>query len=338
MKLKVLVTGANGFAGSHILESLAKMKNVSAIAACRDKTKLPDWFQGEVRTGDLRDPAYLSSLVRDVDVICHAAAWTAVWNHAKISQKLFLQPSLALIDAALAAGVKKFVFLNTVSAAAPETSSDANSPGISKNLWPHLENVIKIENYLRSHACDRFRVVNIRAGHFIGKNYSLGILPLLLPRLKTHLVPYVNGGKTGMPLVDGEDVGQAFALAATTDLKSNYEGFNIVGSEIPTVRQVIEFLHEEYGYPKPHFSVPFFIAYPFAWLMEQISRIFPFDPLVTRSIILLLEETGVDNSRANRFLGYQPSVHWKESIRKQVAEMEIRQIKPMKMAREVYNV
>lgn len=201
------MTGASGFAGSHILKSLAENKDIHLIAACRDKTRLPDWFRGEVRIGDLRDESYIKSLLKNIDVICHAAAWSAIWNHEKTSEELFLNPSLNLIELAIASGISQFVFLSTVSAAAPENSIDGNSPGIAKNLWPHLENVIKIENKLRSLASDKFHVINLRAGHFVGKNYSLGLLPLLLPRLKTHLVPYVNGGRTGMPLIDGEDIG-----------------------------------------------------------------------------------------------------------------------------------
>ncbi|MBZ0092538.1 MAG: NAD-dependent epimerase/dehydratase family protein, partial [Sulfuricellaceae bacterium] len=55
----VLVTGANGFAGSHILAALAQRADVRVIAACRDKEKLPPGFAGEVREGDLADPSYV---------------------------------------------------------------------------------------------------------------------------------------------------------------------------------------------------------------------------------------------------------------------------------------
>lgn len=118
-------------------------------------------------------------------------------------------------------------------------------------------------------------------------------------------------------------------------MKTNFEGINIVGPEIPRVKEVLEFLHEEYHYPKPHFSVPFFIAYPFAWLMEQMAKIFRFDPLVTRSIVLLLEETSANNVKALKLLGYKPKIHWKGSIRNQISEMKIRQKKPMKMYKEI---
>ena len=216
MTMTVLVTGANGFVGSHVLEALQQRADIRIVAACRDHRKLPASFKGEVRPGDLRDVRYLEELVSGVDVICNAAAWTALFGHAKESRQLFLEPTLALIKAARAAGVKRFINTSTTSAAAPDASADAMSRGIPRRFWPHLCNVIAIENVLRNQASTGFQVVNLRLGIFAGQRYALGVLPILVPRLKTRLVPWVAGGKTSLPMIDGRDVGQAFALAATT--------------------------------------------------------------------------------------------------------------------------
>ena len=62
-KIKILVTGANGFLGRNLLNALSKIEQVELIAACRDKNKLPPSFQGEIRQGDLRDARYRQSLL-----------------------------------------------------------------------------------------------------------------------------------------------------------------------------------------------------------------------------------------------------------------------------------
>jgi nucleoside-diphosphate-sugar epimerase len=331
----VLVTGANGFVGSHVLEALQRRRELTAIAACRDPAKLPAGFAGEVRAGDLRDSRYVRDVVDGVDVLCHGAAWTSVWGRRVESRRLFLEPTLALIDAAQAAGVRRFVNNSTTSAASPEQSADPMSRGIPRRFWPHLCNVIAIEDRLRERACPAFQVVNLRLGIFAGRRYGLGILPILLPRLRTHLVPWVAGGRTSLPIIDGEDIGEAFALAVTATGLDDYEGLNVVGPEVPTVRQVIELLHDELGYPAPHFGVPFLLAYPFAWLIETIDPIVPWEPLVTRSIIHLLEEVHADNRKAETRLGYRPRHPWREAVRKQVAEMQVRETRPMAMCRPI---
>ena len=328
---RILVTGANGFVGSHVLQASGGYSDDRWIATCRDRRSLPADFAGEVRVGDLRDAAFCRDLVWDVDVVVHAAAWTSLWSNSALSQQLFLEPSLQLLEAAVAAGVRRFVFLSSTSATRQEDRGDPLCAGVQPAFWPHLANVVKIENRMRELA-GATTMVNLRCGLFAGARYNLGLLPVLLPRLRTHLVPWVNAGRTSMPVVAGEDLGQAFALAATADGLSGYESFQIVGPEVPTARQVIDFLHSEYAYPRPHFSVPFPVGYRFAWLMEKLDPVLPWDPLVVRSIIHLLEETWPDNSAATRRLAYRPAVHWKQAIRIQLEEMTLRQIAPMPLA------
>lgn len=119
MTVSILVTGATGFVGSHVLEVLMHRDDVSVIAACRDKTRLLPSYKGEVREGDLRNEAYLEQLLDGIDVICHCAAWTSLWGHEQESEELYLQPSLRLIDKAIEKGIKRFINTSTTSAAAP---------------------------------------------------------------------------------------------------------------------------------------------------------------------------------------------------------------------------
>jgi dTDP-glucose 4,6-dehydratase len=84
---KVLVTGAGGFIGSHLVESLVgqgyKVKTLvhynSAgswgwLDSCSDELKK----QIEVVAGDIRDPAYVSEIVKGTDIVFHLAALIAI--------------------------------------------------------------------------------------------------------------------------------------------------------------------------------------------------------------------------------------------------------------------
>lgn len=331
---KVLVTGASGFVGSHVLEALQSM-NVSTVAVVREPSRLPKGFAGEVRIGDIRDSDFIKKILTEVDSVCACAAWTSAWGHEAESRKYLLEPTLSFIETATRAGVSRIVFPSSTTIKVLRAMTGNGSRVGADEIWPHMANVAQIEDLMKSLGTQRTSMVSLRLGLFAGKRYGLGMLPILLPRLRSHLVPWVGKGRTTLPLVSGRDIGKAIALAATAENLPAYSELEVVGLETPTVREVFRFLHDAYGYPMPHFGVSFSMAYKFARLMERVSGITPWDPFITRSIVLLLEETAASNDAAKQLLGYEPQIHWKDAVRELIAEMQKNKISGLPMARPV---
>ncbi len=78
---RVLVTGADGFIGSHLVERLAEEH--AHVVALSQYNSFNDWGwleelpcldQVQVVTGDIRDPHFCLTLCKDVEVIFHLAA------------------------------------------------------------------------------------------------------------------------------------------------------------------------------------------------------------------------------------------------------------------------
>ncbi len=81
---KVLVTGADGFIGSHLTQALlAEGCEVRALAQYNSFNSW-GWLEGidhpnlEVVTGDVRDPNYCRHIVKGVDTVFHLAALIAI--------------------------------------------------------------------------------------------------------------------------------------------------------------------------------------------------------------------------------------------------------------------
>ena len=82
---KVLVTGADGFIGSHLTEMLVdKGYQVKALA---QYNSFNDWGwledvnckdQIKILTGDIRDPHYCKHITKDIDIVFHLAALIAI--------------------------------------------------------------------------------------------------------------------------------------------------------------------------------------------------------------------------------------------------------------------
>lgn len=82
---KALVTGADGFIGSHLTEELLK-KGYSVKALSQYNSfnfwgwleDIPENDQLEIISGDVRDPHFCKTITKDVDVIFHLAALIAI--------------------------------------------------------------------------------------------------------------------------------------------------------------------------------------------------------------------------------------------------------------------
>lgn len=332
MSKKIVVTGATGFVGSHILEYFSHLEvdGYALIASCRDKRKIPHFYQDDAIEGDIKESTTVENITRKADVICHTASWAEMNGSLEDSQKNYLHPTITLIDEAIKNGVKRFIFLSAINSNPIEQNRLHTNLALDK-VWAHYDTIMKIENYLKDTASKKMQVIILRVGFFTGKNYSLGVLPILLPRLKTHLVPWLNHGTTSVPLINGKDIAQAFILSATKLLKEDFYTIDIVGKEIPNAREVFDYLHTKYGYPLPLYSVSFNMAYLVARFMRCIYKLTPFDPLLVPAVVLLLEETNASNNKAKEILGYEPVVDWRESIDIQIEEMKVRQTTNMRM-------
>jgi len=84
-QMNALITGADGFIGSHLTEMLvAKGHKVKALSQYNSFNNW-GWLEDinckdqiEVLTGDIRDPHYCKHITKDVDIIFHLAALIAI--------------------------------------------------------------------------------------------------------------------------------------------------------------------------------------------------------------------------------------------------------------------
>jgi NAD dependent epimerase/dehydratase len=81
---RVLVTGADGFIGSHLTEMLLEQDYQVRALAYYNSFNDWGWLEGlrnpllEVVTGDVRDPHFCKLITKDVDIVFHLAALIAI--------------------------------------------------------------------------------------------------------------------------------------------------------------------------------------------------------------------------------------------------------------------
>jgi nucleoside-diphosphate-sugar epimerase len=118
---KVLITGATGFVGSHVLDHLVRGGHPirALVRPTSDTTKLAE-IGAELVPGGLHDTASLGVAVRDVDVIIHQAAVTHARSEAEY-HRVNEAGTRDLLNAALGTTPppRRFLYLSSLAAAGP---------------------------------------------------------------------------------------------------------------------------------------------------------------------------------------------------------------------------
>jgi len=82
---KILITGADGFIGSHLTEMLLKENNKIKALSYYNSFNFWGWLDNipknknlEIISGDIRDPHFCKEITKDIDIIFHLAALIAI--------------------------------------------------------------------------------------------------------------------------------------------------------------------------------------------------------------------------------------------------------------------
>ena len=119
--LKVLVTGANGFVGSHLVEGLLnKGYQVRCLVRKTSDLKWLSDLKVEYVYGDISEKHSLKDAVTDVDIIIHSAGLTKAKNRVEYF-KANAEGTRNLVEACLEENPKlrRFVYISSQAAAGP---------------------------------------------------------------------------------------------------------------------------------------------------------------------------------------------------------------------------
>jgi NAD dependent epimerase/dehydratase len=120
---RVLITGADGFIGSHLAELLCR--NGATVTALAQYNSFNDWgwLEGlsclsniQVVTGDIRDPHFCLDLIREIEVVYHLAALIPIPYSYRAPGSYIdtnITGTLNLCQAAVRHGVERFVQIST---------------------------------------------------------------------------------------------------------------------------------------------------------------------------------------------------------------------------------
>jgi nucleoside-diphosphate-sugar epimerase len=114
-KCRVLVTGADGFVGRHLVPFLAE-RGYAVVAASRAAAVFEDTNVISVKLPDLSRPFDWTPLLSQCDVVVHLAGIAHKFAADDLYDRVNHQTTAALAQAAVGCGIKHLVFISSIAA------------------------------------------------------------------------------------------------------------------------------------------------------------------------------------------------------------------------------
>jgi len=306
--MKSLVTGANGFVGSHVARRLiAAGDSVRVLTRPQCQTAALTGLDVECVEGDLRDASSLARAVDAVDRVFHVAADYRLWS--RNPQEIYesnVTGTRNLLDASLRAGVSRFIYTGTVATVAvdrPQHPDERTESQLAEMIGHYKRSKWLAEQEILKAAKSGAPVVIAMPTTPVGpgdwKPTPTG--KLIVDFLKGQMPGYVD---TGLNFVAVEDVAEGHLLVAE---KGKIGERYLLGAENFTLKQLLDCLASITGKRPPRLKIPHAVALGFAYAENTFSRFVGRTPQIpVEGVKIARHFMFVECSRASRELGFAP--------------------------------
>lgn len=305
-----LVTGAAGFIGSNLVESLLKLDqrvvgldnfatghrhNLEQVSALVTPEQ---WANFRFIEGDIRDVDACRAACAGADHVLHQAALGSVPRSIEdpiSSNAANVTGFLNMLVAARDAGVKRFVYASSSSVYGDHPALPKVEANIGEPLSPYALTKLVNEHYARVFArCYGFATIGLRYFNIFGPRQDPnGAYAAVIPRWIAGMLRgepiHINGdGETSRDFCFIANAVQANLLAATvTDPKALDQAYNVAVSHRTTLNQLFAAIRDDLAARFPH--------------LKDVQPVYrEFRPGDVRHSL-------ADMTKATQLLGYVPS-------------------------------
>lgn len=293
--MRAFVTGGTGLLGSNLVRLLvAQGHDVKALVRSKEKAqKLLGDMSVEFVIGDMEDVDGFKHELNDRDVVFHTAAYFreyyALGDHWPKLERINIQGTIQLLEAAEQAGVKKAIYVSssTVIGESPSGISDESSPpdGFAEiNLYAKSKVLAEkaVAEFTASH---QMPVVQVLPSVMLGpQDAAPTAIGDLIMGLVERRVPGVPPG--GINVVDVRDVAQGMINAVERGRSGERY---LLTKEYIEMRDFARKIAALSGVRATR-TLPYLPTLVYAWFEEQRARLTGGEPQATVSAVRTLNK------------------------------------------------
>lgn len=340
---KLLLTGATGFIGSHVLEALvASGQQVVTFARAGSNLDHARSLGVEIRTGNLLDVTSLNRAAESCDQIIHTAALASDWANWEDFCAANVVGTLNVLEVSKRLGLQHAVLTGSISSYGEEdcfTLKDELSP--YRSHYPYLFDRVfhsRLNYYRDSKALATRKAIEFVREHSLSATILEPVWVYGEREFHTGFYSYVKAVKDGarwMPgcksnmfhVIYAKDLARAYVLATQKRLPGVER--IIVGNAHPEpMRRILALFCQEAGVPAPRL-LPKWVAYPAGLAMEMASTVLraPEAPLLTRGRVnMFYDSIAYSVQKAKHLLGFEAEFSLEQGIHQTVTWYKANQL------------
>lgn len=300
IKMHILITGATGFTGSHLVRRLLSMGHK---VRCLVRHPSPIEKTGcSIITGDIRDRLSVEKAVSGIDIVFNIAAIFRTWGLPdKVYYDTHVEGTRNLLEASLKNNIKRFIHCSTIGVhgSIKNPPGDEESPFRPGDIYQKTK--LEAERLAMRYPMP---IVIIRPAGIYGPG-DMRFLKLFRAIARKRFI-MIGDGKILWHPVYIDDLINGFILAMTTP---NIEGqaFIIGGQEYLTLNELVRHIADSLGVPHPKIHIPAMPIQLAGSLCELVCRPFGITPPLFRSRVSFFTKTRAFKiTKAKELLGYTP--------------------------------
>ncbi len=317
---KVLVTGATGFIGSHVVKgNLAKGNHVRALVLPGDPGEARLKEQGvEVIPGDIRDYDSVRRAVGNVEIIFHTAAVVTDWAPKKFFWDVTVGGAENICRAAVDAKVSRLVDISTCDVFGTDESIIMDE-SLPLKYWgePYADSKIDAEKIMRRYHKNHGVPLTMVYPLWVFGEDDKTFVPLLADAIINKEMIFWRQGAIVWPtyidnLVD-------LLMLISEDERAVGNGYLVHDGESTTLEEFCAGIAQALGVPPAKMHIPYWSAMAAARVMELVWKLFR---IRTRPLLTTYAVTNLGSrfrfsiEKAERELGWKPRITYREGFQK----------------------
>jgi dihydroflavonol-4-reductase len=307
--MRIFVTGATGFVGSHVARAAA-LQGAQLRLLVRKTSNLSqiEGLDADLVTGDLQQPESYASAVLGCDAVMHVAADYRLWVRDPLQMYAAnVQGTASLLRLAREAGVSRVVYTSSVATMAfrSDGSLATEDAAVSEaDMIGHYKRSKFLAEQEAVRAAEQgLQVIILNPTTPVGPG-DVKPTPtgrIIVDFLNRKFPAYVD---TGLNLVDVSEVARTHVSALTVGQTGRRY---ILGGENLSLKQILDKMSAITGLPSPRTQVPHHVAMAFAFFDENITgRLLGREPRATVEAVRMgRKKMFASSARAESELGFR---------------------------------